>query len=53
MNRTAAEIDKLISEWEHLRDEYASRGATGIVDFITAELRKLRIERANLSVADD
>jgi len=52
MNRTAAEIDKLITEWESLRAEYASRGSTGIVDFISAELRKLRLERANLT-ADD
>lgn len=45
MARTTVEIDKLIIEWESLRAEYASRGATGIVDFINAELRKLRVER--------
>jgi hypothetical protein len=43
--RSAAEIDKLIEEWESLRREYATRGATGIVDFINAEMRKLRSER--------
>ena len=43
--RTAAEIDKLIREWETLRGDYAARGAIGIVDFINAEIRKLRRER--------
>ncbi len=45
MTRSTAEIDKLVQEWEALRAEYASRGATGIVDFINTELRKLRAER--------
>ncbi|MFC3712711.1 hypothetical protein ACFOMD_09030 [Sphingoaurantiacus capsulatus] len=48
MKRSAGDIDKLIVEWESLRAEYASRGSTGIVDFISAELRKLRLERAEL-----
>ncbi len=52
MNRSVADIDKLIAEWESLRDEYASRGSSGIVDFITSELRKLRLERANLLPGD-
>lgn len=46
MTRSPDELDKLIDEWESLRAEYASRGSTGIVDFINAELRKLRAERA-------
>lgn len=45
MTRSPDELDKLIDEWESLRAEYASRGSTGIVDFINAELRKLRAER--------
>ncbi|MDO9487170.1 MAG: hypothetical protein Q7J32_02270 [Sphingomonadaceae bacterium] len=45
MARTSDEIEKLIDEWESLRADYASRGSTGIVDFINAELRKLRAER--------
>ena len=43
--QTAAEIGKLIAEWEALRDDYAGRGAAGIVDFINVEIRKLRRER--------
>ncbi len=45
MARSSDEIEKLLAEWESLRAEYASRGSTGIVDFINAELRKLRAER--------
>lgn len=44
--RTTAEIDKLIAEWEVLRAEYEHRGSTGLVDFINAEIRKLKAERA-------
>lgn len=44
MTRTLGEVEKLLTEWESLRSEYASRGSTGIVDFINAELRKLRAE---------
>jgi len=50
MNRSPDELEKLIDEWESLRAEYASRGSTGIVDFINAELRKLRAERAAIAV---
>jgi|GEM_PF-4210331 len=46
VQRTAAEIDRLIGEWERLRADYERRGSTGIVDFINAEIRKLRSERA-------
>lgn len=53
MMRSTAEIDKLITEWESLRAEYASRGATGIVDFINAELRKLRLERDSAPAVTD
>lgn len=45
MSRSAAELEKLIAEWETLRAEYAARQATGIVDFINAEIRKLERER--------
>ena len=45
MQRSVAEIDKLIGDWDALRADYAARGATGIVNFIDAELRKLRQER--------
>lgn len=45
MTRTSDDIEKLIDEWESLRADYASRGSTGIVDFINIELRKLRSER--------
>lgn len=44
--RTLAEIDKLIGEWETLRVDYERRGSAGIVDFINAEIRKLKAERA-------
>lgn len=44
MARSREEVEKLIGEWESLRAEYASRGSSGIVDFINAELRKLRAE---------
>ena len=49
--RTAAEIDKLIGEWEALRADYAARGAAGIVDFINAEIRKLCRERETAPAA--
>jgi hypothetical protein len=45
MARSSSEIENLIAEWEALRGEYAARGSTGIVDFINAEIRKLRAER--------
>ncbi len=44
--RSVEEIDRLIGEWEALRADYERRGSTGIVDFITAEIRKLKSERA-------
>ena len=47
MPHSVAEIDKLIGDWESLRADYAERGATGIVDFINAEIRKLKHERAS------
>ena len=50
--RTAAEIDKRIGEWEALRADYAERGAAGIVDFINAEIRKLRRERDTAPAAE-
>ena len=50
--RTAADIDKLIGEWEELRAEYVERGASGIVDFINAEIRKLRRERDTAPAAE-
>lgn len=49
MARSLDEIEKLINEWEALHTEYVSRGSTGIVDFINAELRKLRAERQDAS----
>jgi hypothetical protein len=49
--RSVAEIDKLIAEWQSLRGDYVTRGATGIVDFINAEIRKLESERRAI-VAD-
>lgn len=51
MTRTVAELEKLIAEWEALRADYAARGSTGIVDFINAELRKLRSEHARAVAA--
>lgn len=50
--RTAAEIDKLIGEWEALRADYSGRGAAGIVDFINVEIRKLRRERDTAPAAE-
>jgi hypothetical protein len=50
MTRRPAELDKLIQEWEALRADYEKRGSTGIVDFINAEIRKLRSERALIAV---
>lgn len=50
--RSAAEIDKLIGEWESLRADYTARGAIGIVDFINVEIRKLRRERATAPAAE-
>ena len=50
--RSAAEIDKLIGEWESLRADYTARGAIGIVDVINVEIRKLRRERATTPVAE-
>ena len=49
--RTIADVDKLIGEWEALRADYAGRGAVGIVDFINAEIRKLRREREDALAA--
>ena len=49
--RTVADVDKLIGEWEALRAGYAGRGAVGIVDFINAEIRKLRREREDVPSA--
>ena len=51
MTRSVAELEKLIGEWESLRADYAARGASGIVDFINAELRKLRSEQALAAAA--
>ena len=51
MQRSVAEIDKLIGEWEALRMDYAARGATGIVNFIDAEIRKLRHERDTVTAS--
>ena len=51
MTRTVAEIDKMIGEWESLRADYVARGATGIVDFINAEIRKLRRDRDTVELA--
>lgn len=50
MNRSSEEIAKLLDEWEALRADYMSRGSTGIVDFINAELRKLRAERDAIAI---
>ena len=51
MTRPVADIEKLIAEWEALRADYATRGSTGIVDFINAELLKLRNEHASAIAA--
>lgn len=51
MPRSVAEIDKLIGDWEALRTDYAARGATGIVNFIDAEIRKLRQERGMVAAS--
>ena len=44
--RSRVEIETLIRDWEVLRVDYAGRGAAGIVNFIDAEIRKLRTELA-------
>jgi len=50
MDRTADEIEKLISEWQALRANYTARGSSGIVAFIDGELSKLKAELARLTL---
>lgn len=49
--RSRVEIETLIRDWEVLRVDYAGRGAAGIVNFIDAEIRKLKHERETLSAS--
>ena len=44
--RSRVEIEELIRDWEALRVEFTARGSAGIVSFIDAEIRKLKVELA-------